>query len=252
MGTILSCGGIMRYAKWVNWAVVLMCGAAPMGCQNMGSLQSAIDLGVQAAGVAGYPLAGNSTAISGVKELLTLSSDRAGSYLSKADVWNVVLPESATRMVSTLRAVGFGPYVDQVESSMEVAAGLAVREAKPIFAAAVRDMNVVDALGILRGGQGAATEYFRTKTQSALRSRLQPIVQNSLKQSGYFSQYQSLMSVYNALPLASKPTLDLESYVLDKTLDGMYLKMAAEEALIRQNPSARGNALIQSALSIAR
>ena len=228
-------------------AAALVGSVSLTGCQNMGDLQSMVDIGMQVAGVTGY---GNQASmVAGLKDMLTLSSDRAGTYLSSANVWNLLLPESAKNVVSTLRAIGMGSYVDQVQSSMNQAAGLAANEAKPIFAAAVRDMSVVDALSIWRGGDTAATQYFRSKTEAALRAKFQPIVQSSLKQTGYYNQYQTLISAYNAVPLTSKPKLDLETYVLNKTLDGMFNKMASEETLIRKNPAQRGSAAIQGILS---
>ena len=215
-------------------------------CQNMGNLQSVMDLGMQVASAAGYGNQANMAVA--LKEMLTLSSDRASTYLSSASVWNMLLPDSAKNVVTTLRAAGMGSYIDKVQGSMNQGAALAVQEAKPIFAAAVRDMTVVDALSIWKGGDTAATQYFRGKTEAALRAKFQPIVQSSLKQTGYYSQYQTLINAYNAIPLTSKPNLDLETYVLNKTLDGMFAKMANEETLIRKNPAQRGTVAIQGIL----
>lgn len=215
-------------------------------CQNMGNLQSVMDLGMQVASAAGYGNQANMAVA--LKEMLTLSSDRASTYLSSANVWNMLLPDSAKNVVTTLRAVGMGSYIDKVQGTMNQGAALAAQEAKPIFAAAVRDMSVVDALSIWKGGDTAATQYFRGKTEAALRAKFQPIVQTSLKQTGYYNQYQTLINAYNAIPLTSKPNLDLETYVLDKTLDGMFAKMANEETLIRKNPAQRGTVAIQGVL----
>ena len=215
-------------------------------CQNMGNLQSVMDLGMQVASAAGYGNQANMAVA--LKEMLTLSSDRASTYLSSANVWNMLLPDSAKNVVTTLRAVGMGSYIDKVQGTMNQGAALAAQEAKPIFAAAVRDMTVVDALSIWQGGDTAATQYFRGKTEVALRAKFQPIVQTSLKQTGYYNQYQTLINAYNAIPLTSKPNLDLETYVLDKTLDGMFAKMANEETLIRKNPAQRGTVAIQGVL----
>lgn len=215
-------------------------------CQNMGNLQSVMDLGMQVASAAGYGNQANMAVA--LKEMLTLSSDRASTYLSSANVWNMLLPDSAKNVVTTLRAVGMGSYIDKVQGTMNQGAALAAQEAKPIFAAAVRDMSVVDALSIWKGGDTAATQYFRGKTEAALRAKFQPIVQTSLKQTGYYNQYQTLINAYNAIPLTSKPNLDLETYVLNKTLDGIFAKMANEETLIRKNPAQRGTVAIQGIL----
>ena len=147
-------------------------------CQNMGNLQSVMDLGMQVASAAGYGNQANMAVA--LKEMLTLSSDRASTYLSSANVWNVLLPDSAKNVVTTLRAAGMGSYIDKVQGTMNQGAALAAQEAKPIFAAAVRDMSVVDALSIWKGGDTAATQYFRGKTEAALRAKFQPIVQTSL------------------------------------------------------------------------
>ena len=215
-------------------------------CQNMGNLQSVMDLGMQVASAAGYGNQANMAVA--LKEMLTLSSDRASTYLSSANVWNMLLPDSAKNVVTTLRAAGMGSYIDKVQGSMNQGTALAAQAAKPIFAAAVRDMSVVDALSIWQGGDTAATQYFRGKTEAALRAKFQPIVQTSLKQTGYYNQYQTLINAYNAIPLTSKPNLDLETYVLNKTLDGMFAKMANEETLIRKNPAQRGTVAIQGIL----
>lgn len=92
-------------------------------CQNMGNLQSVMDLGMQVASAAGYGNQANMAVA--LKEMLTLSSDRASTYLSSANVWNVLLPDSAKNVVTTLRAAGMGSYIDKVQGSMNQGTALA-------------------------------------------------------------------------------------------------------------------------------
>lgn len=96
-------------------------------CQNMGNLQSVMDLGMQVASAAGYGNQANMAVA--LKEMLTLSSDRASTCLSSANVWNVLLPDSAKNVVTTLRAAGMGSYIDKVQGSMNQGAALAAQAA---------------------------------------------------------------------------------------------------------------------------
>jgi hypothetical protein len=120
----------------------------------------------------------------------------------------------------------------------------AVAEATPVFKQAITTMSVNDALGIIRGGDTAATAYFRGETESSLRQRYQPIVEDNLKKTGFYDQYKSLLTVYDKLPLTNKPNMNLESYVIDNSMDELYTRIGEQESLIRQNPMQQGSALI--------
>jgi hypothetical protein len=137
-----------------------------------------------------------------------------------------------------------GGQIDRIELLMNQAAEQAAVEAKSVFISAVRAMTISDALGIVRGADTAATDYFRQHTETSLRQRYLPIVQDNLRQVGFYQQYQQLLSAYKQLPLADKPDLDLEQHVLTQSLNGLFKQVAEEEKLIRKDPLGRGSSAI--------
>ncbi|WP_183456525.1 DUF4197 domain-containing protein [Microbulbifer rhizosphaerae] len=201
-----------------------------------------IDVGNQVARNAGYDT--DSRLASGIKETLHTSTDRASSRLSQRGAFNLQLPAAARPVANSLRQFGFGSYVDQLETAMNRGAEQAVAEAAPVFKQAISNMTVNDALGIIRGGDTAATNYFRAQTESALRRRYQPIVESNLRKTGFYDQYKSMLAVYDKLPIANKPGMDLERHVIDSSMATLFSRIGEEEALIRRDPVARGSVLI--------
>ncbi|WP_308366049.1 MULTISPECIES: DUF4197 domain-containing protein [unclassified Microbulbifer] len=212
------------------------------GCQNMDAVSPWIDVGNQVARNAGYDT--DSRLASGIKETLHTSTDRASSRLSQRGAFNLQLPAAARPVANSLRQFGFGSYVDQLETAMNRGAEQAVAEAAPVFKQAITNMTVNDALGIIRGGDTAATNYFRVQTESALRRRYQPIVESNLRKTGFYDQYKSMLAVYDKLPIANKPGMDLERHVIDSSMATLFSRIGEEEALIRRDPVARGSVLI--------
>lgn len=193
---------------------------------------------------------GQAAMVRGIKESLELGSTRAADLLSKEQgyidhpAYRIRLPEAVQPITGSLRQFGLGPQLDRVELLMNRAAEQAAGEAKAVFIDAVRAMTISDALGIVRGHDTAATDYFRRQTEASLRARYSPIIQSHLQQLGFYSQYQSLLAAYNRVPVAGKPDLDLEQHVLTRSLDGLFRQVAEEEKLIRQDPLGRGSRAI--------
>ena len=212
------------------------------GCKTMEAAMPWVDMGNQMAKNAGYDT--DSKLAAGIKETLITGTDRASAQLSQTGAFNLKLPAAAQPVADTLRQFGFGSYVDKVETAMNRGAEQAVAEAAPVFKQAITSMSVNDALGIIRGGDTAATAYFRGETESSLRQRYQPIVEDNLKKTGFYDQYKSLLAVYDKLPLTNKPSMNLESYVIDNSMDELYTRIGEQESLIRQNPMQQGSALI--------
>lgn len=193
----------------------------------------------------------NQSALSrAVKESLELSSTRAADLLSKAggyqnsSLYRIRLPEPVQPIASRLRQFGLGGQVDQIEKLMNQGAEHAAVEAKGIFIGAVRNMTLTDAMGIVRGNDTAATAYFRQHTEAGLRQKYLPIIQNNLRQIGFYNQYQQLLSAYKQLPLTNKPDLDLEQHVLTQSLNALFTQVGEEEKAIRKDPVGRGSSVI--------
>jgi hypothetical protein len=188
--------------------------------------------------------------VRGIKESLELGSTRAATLLSQPGgyrnhpLYRIKLPEAVQPLATTLRKFGLGSQIDKIESLMNQGAEQAAVEAKGVFVSAVREMSITDALGIVRGRDTAATEYFRTRTETQLRQRYLPIVQSNLQKIGFYQQYQQLLSGYKRLPLADKPDLDLEQHVLTQSLNALFSQVAEEEKAIRKDPLGRGSSAI--------
>ncbi|WP_111640905.1 DUF4197 domain-containing protein [Marinimicrobium alkaliphilum] len=189
--------------------------------------------------------------VMGIREALELGATRAAGELSQrggyaeSSLYRIELPEELQSIAQRLRQFGMGNQLDEVERLMNRAAEHAAGEAREVFVDVVRDMTVTDALGIIRGHETAATEYFRDRSEGVLKQRYQPIIESNLRQIGFYSYYQDFLSVYQQLPLSNKPDIDLEQHVLNRSLDGLFRQVAVEEGLIREDPLGRGSRLIE-------
>lgn len=186
----------------------------------------------------------------GVKESLELGSTRAADLLSQVGgyqnsaLYRIQLPQSVQPLAARLRQFGLGGQIDRVELLMNQAAEHAAVEAKTLFVNTVRGMTVTDAIGIVRGSDTAATQYFRQHTEADLRARYLPIIKANLQQIGFYNQYDKFLTAYKQVPLSGKPDLDLEQHVLTQSLDALFSQVAEEEKAIRKDPIGRGSSAI--------
>ena len=193
-----------------------------------------------------------STVVAGLKEALQVGTERTvsstsqrGGFLNNPLI-RIALPEELDTMAQGLRAVGMGSQVDQLEVTMNRAAETASTEAKAVFWDAVTSMTISDALGILNGPDNAATTYFRGRTETQLRQRFSPVVDGAMNQVGLYQAYDQLLGQYQLLALFKNPTVELNRYVTDETLDGLFQVLAGEEKRIREDPVARSTDLLRT------
>jgi hypothetical protein len=187
------------------------------------------------------------TVIAGLREALRVGTDRTVASTSRLDGYlaneliRIHTPESLTTMTTALRAVGMGRQVDELEVGMNRAAEQAAGEAGAVFWSGIQKMSVQDAWGILRGGDTAATDYFRRTTSGELRARFfAPIVEQKMSAVGLVKHYDGLVARYRALPLAAlaKQPPDLRAHVTDGALSGLFTVLGQEETKIRREPAA--------------
>jgi hypothetical protein len=141
--------------------------------------------------------------------------------------------------------VGYGDQVEAFEKSMNRAAERAAPEAKALFLDAVQAMHFEDARKILKGSDDAATQYFKDKTSDRLRKIFEPIVHDSMTEVGVTRYYQELDQKVSSIPFAEKFRFDLDKYVTDGALNGLFYMVAQEEKKIRQDPAARVTDLLK-------
>ncbi len=197
----------------------------------------------------------NSTVVKGLKEALATGTERAVTSVSRTDGYfgnrmiKILLPERLQQAANLLGQLGYQQQVDELVLSMNRAAEKAAPKAARFFGDAIRRMTVEDAKGILNGGNTAATKFFESKTRAQLFEAFKPSVTNSMNQLGTVRAYKEMVGTYEALPLAAltgKTSLDLEGYVTNKALDGLYTMVGEEEKKIRTNPAARTTELLRT------
>jgi hypothetical protein len=187
----------------------------------------------------------------GLKEALSIGTGNAVSKASQKDGYfrnpsiRIPLPANITKVEKILDAAGMGQQVDDFTLSMNRAAEQAAPEAKDLFIDAITQMSFSDAENILNGENNAATLYFKDKTYSRLQEIFQPIVHNSMSTTGVTRNYQEIEEKIDSIPFASSINFDLDRYVTDKALDGLFFLVAEEEKKIRDDPAARVTDLLK-------
>jgi hypothetical protein len=184
----------------------------------------------------------------GLKDALAVGAERAikglgksGGFLNDKAV-RIPLPGPIRSLEGSLRMVGQGKLVDDFQKALNRAAEQAVPKAAPIVGDAIRGMSVSDARQILTGPDDAATRYFRDKTSGALAAAFLPSVKSVTDSTGVTKSFKKLTDEAGGL---AGNDLDIDKYVTEKTLDGLFLKLADEEKSIRQNPAARSTDLLK-------
>ena len=194
---------------------------------------------------------GESEIAQGLKEALQVGTKNAvekvsaaGGYLNNPEI-RIPLPPTVKKVESLLKIAGYGPQMDAFEKSMNLAAEKAAPEARSLFVDAVSQMTITDAQKILNGRENEATLYFKDKTETRLHEIFKPVVHDAMAQVGVTKQYQDLDAKMQTLPLADKFGFDLDGYVTQGALDGLFLMLAQEEKQIRENPAARVTDLLK-------
>ena len=189
---------------------------------------------------------------SGLREALKVGIDNTVTALSALngylgnDAVKILIPENLQFIEKGLRTIGFGSKVDEFILSMNRSAEKAAPYARDIFIDAIMDMSFDDARSILDGGPTAATDFFKEKTRSNLVSAFRPQVEKTLDEYDVTQKYRTLVSAYKAIPFSEKlPTVDIEDYVIDKALDGLFHVLGEQESKIRTDPKARVTELLK-------
>ncbi len=244
----------MKTTKWL-WATVftlLLSGMVQAGWQDL--LKSTVDE-IEKSNISVPSSKGlsNTQIIQGLKEALAVGTEKAvgllgkdGGFLNDAQV-RIPLPGPLEKLGKGLRTIGQDELVDEFEQTINRAAERAVPETLSIFSDTIRAMSLEDARGILDGGDSAATEYFRDRGSDQLSTAILPIVQQATQKVGVTASYNELVGKAGFMAdYIDMSALDLDQYVTQKALDGLFLKLAEQERLIRENPLARTTDILKT------
>lgn len=186
----------------------------------------------------------------GLKEALNVGANNASQKLSAADGFfrdaaiKILMPPEAQKAEKKLRALGMGKLVDDAILSMNRAAEDASKSAAPVFINAIQQMTIQDAIGILKGGDFAATDYLKSKTTATLTEAFHPVIESSLQKVNATKYWNIVFSTYNKFSF-DKVNPDVSAYVTEKSLSGIFYEMGLEEQKIRKNPVARTTDLLK-------
>ena len=190
--------------------------------------------------------------IAGLKEALSIGTGNAvldvshvGGYFKNQAI-KILLPQEIQQTGDMLRKFGFGKVVNDFEHSMNTAAEQAAPKAKAIFIDAITQVTFDDARRILNGPDTAATDYLKAKTSIAIAGLFRPIITDSMNKVGVTRLYKQMVEPLKMLPIDSPVPVDLDAYVTEKALYGLFAMVAEEEKKIRRNPAARVTDLLKN------
>jgi len=187
----------------------------------------------------------NSDIADGLLEALRVGTERVVAQVGTVDGYNsdaaihIPLPENLKKVQSALRTIGYSSLADDLELKLNRAAEAAAPEAKELFWNTISGMSFEDVQGIYNGPDDAATRYFQQKMTPDLTTRMEPIIDSTLSEVGAIKAYDAMMGQYDTIPYMPDVKADLNSYAVEKAMDGLFHYVAIEEAAIRNDPVAR-------------
>ncbi len=178
----------------------------------------------------------------GIKEQVTKLTATDGFY--KNEAVKILLPEELQKVDKALRKMGMSKLADDGIRALNRAAEDAVKESTPIFVDAVKNITITDAKSILLGKEDAATTYLQTSTRNPLYDKFNPVVKQSIGKVGADVIWNNMIKKYNSLPWTDKVNPDINDYVTNKALDGVFKMISVEEKNIRTNIKSRTSDLL--------
>lgn len=184
----------------------------------------------------------------GLKEALTVGIGNAVNVVAVTDGFyknseiKIPFPEEAIKVKEFCINAGLKNQVTQFEEKLNRAAEEAAKGSKDVFIAAITQMTISDAITILKGGDDAATQYLKKTTSTTLYNKFYPVVVSATDKIMLAKYWTPLVEKYNTamtITGGEKVNTDLNAYVTNKALDGLYLMVAKEEKKIRVDPIAR-------------
>jgi hypothetical protein len=184
----------------------------------------------------------------GISKQVTKLTATDGFYGNEAV--KILLPSELKKVDTSLRKIGLGSLADEGLKVLNRAAEDAVKDATPIFVAAVVNMSFTDAKTILLGNENAATNYLQNSTSSALYGKFNPVIKTSFSKVGADKIWTNIINKYNKIPLVQKVNPDLTDYVTNQAMTGVFKMIAVEEKNIRTNLNSRTSTLLRQVFAM--
>lgn len=230
--------------------LVVACGVLFAACKDLQKLATDAQNQINTAGGATQGLT-NGEAVQGLKEALKQGTNKSTSAASAVDGFYknpaifIPFPPAAQKVKENAIKLGMQAQITKFEETLNRAAEEAAKSAAPIFVNAITSMTIGDGLTILRGSDTAATNYLRTKCTDSLMVKFKPIVANATKKVELTKHWNPLATAYNKLPMVTPINPDLDAYVCERAISGLFKMIGDEEKNIRTNPLARGTDILK-------
>lgn len=232
-----------------NWIKILIIVPILSSCSevNLGALDGILEVPETTSLTEAEVSGGLKEALSqGVNKAVTKASTENGFYQNPALF--IAFPEEAIKVKETAMDLGLNQQVEKFEMTLNRAAEEASKQAAPIFLNAIKSMTIEDAFGILNGDEQSATDFLKRKTTAELTAAFSPKVDEAINKVELTKHWEPLVSKYNmSTLLTGKEPIneDLNGYITEKAIDGLFVHIASEEQLIRKDPKARATELLQ-------
>ena len=193
----------------------------------------------------------NDDIVGGLKQALNVGTNNSTASASKVDGYyknpkiSIPFPKEAQQMKNTLDKIGMQAQTSKFVETLNRGAEEAAKNAAPIFLSAITSMSLDDGLAILKGSDSAATMYLKAKTLSQLTDAFRPVVKAALQKVDVTKYWNPLITAYDKVPFVKKQNPDLDAYVTQKALDGLFVLIAEEEVKIRKDPAAQVTDLLK-------
>lgn len=244
----------MKFSAKVTWTLFIffLMATSPSHADWKKFLEDFSKSGTTALGTSEGSDLSSDTIANGLKEALEVGTRKAvenvskeGGYLNNPEI-RIPLPPRVQQAAGLMRQLGLNKMADDFEQSINQAAEKAAPEATSIMIDAIKSMTIDDAHNILNGENDAATRFFEDRTRGKLAGLFEPIIDTSLNEVGATRYYNQLDDKLSSVPVVGQELdMDLQDYVTDQALNGLFVMLAQEEQKIRDNPAARTSEILQ-------
>jgi RNA binding exosome subunit len=192
----------------------------------------------------------------GLKEALTKGINEEVTKLTLEDGFysnpmvKIELPSELETVENILQKVGLESLTEQGIRALNKTAEKAVKEATPLFIAAIKNLTFEESKAILLGSPSAATDYLKSKTENELYLKFQPVVEANFKKVGADQIWETTILRYNQIPLTKEVNPNLTDYVTSQALKGVYKMIEMEEIEIRDNINKRSSLLLKRVFAL--
>jgi hypothetical protein len=187
----------------------------------------------------------------GLKEALQIGTDNSVQLTGRLDGFyknpqiKIPLPVQFQKIEKVLRQFGLEEQVDEFILSLNRAAEKAAPAARDIFWKAIQAMTFDDVIAVFKGSDTAATDYFKAKTSEELITAFTPVVSRATEEAEVTKLYKQLTHEIKKIKFLNLEPVDIDRYVVTKTLDGLFHVLGEEEKKIRKDPAARVTELLK-------